>query len=179
MKIRIKKTNKPEGALRATPPIHATLLLTILTGTLTSCTPIRYITVEKNTETKTETIEIIRDTTIYIPSDQATAKALLECDSTGKILIKQIETLQGKLNAKANIRITGNTIIADCLCDSMKIYMQLKDRYQTTTTNTSETTVQWMEKELKWWQRCLIWMGAISILMIILSLIFMILKIKK
>jgi len=144
---------------------------------LSACSPIRYIT--KNTETKTQTVEVIRDTTIYIPPDHATVKALLECDSTGQILIKQIETLQGKLNARANIRIMGNTIVADCLCDSMRIYMQLKDRYQTTTTNISETKLQWMEKELKWWQRCLMWMGGISILAIIISVIFMIIKIKK
>ena len=173
MKIIIKKTNKPVGALRAT------LLLAIFIGLITSCTPTRYITVEKNTETKTEIREVVRDTTIYIPPDQATAKALLECDSTGQILIRQIETLQGKLNAKANIRIIGNTIIADCLCDSMQIYMQLKDRYQTTTTNTSETKIQWMEKELKWWQRCLIWIGGITLLTAIIFAIFMIIKIKK
>jgi hypothetical protein len=133
---------------------------------ITSCQSIRYVPVEKTTETITEIVEVVRDTTIYIPPDQAMVKAWLECDSTGQILIKQVETLQGKLNAKANIRIVDNTIIADCICDSLNIYMQLKDRYQTTTVNTTETKVMWMEKELKWWQKMLIWTGAISILAI-------------
>ena len=96
-------------------------------------------------------------------------KAWLECDSAGQILIKQIETLQGKLNAKANIRIVDNTIIADCICDSLNIFMQLKDRYQTTTVNTTETKVLWMEKELKWWQKMLLWTGGISLIAIIIG----------
>ena len=136
-----------------------------------SCGSIRYVPVEKTVETKTEIVEVVRDTTIYIPPDQATVKALLECDSAGQILIKQVENLQGKLNAKANIRIVENTIIADCICDSMEIYMQLKDRYQTTTTSTVETKVMWMEKELKWWQKALLWAGVIALIALIIGAI--------
>jgi len=145
--------------------------LTVLLVCFSSCQTIRYIPVEKTTETKTEIVEVVRDTIIYVPSDQATVKALLECDSTGQILIKQIQTLQGKLNAKANIRIVENTIIADCFCDSLSIYLQLKDRYQTTTTNTTETKVMWMDKELKWWQKMLLWVGGISLIAIIIGAI--------
>jgi hypothetical protein len=145
------------------------ILLASVACMLSSCQTIRYIPVEKTTETKTEIVEIVRDTTIYIPPDQATVKALLECDSTGQVLIKQIETLQGKLNAKANIRIVDNTIIADCICDSLNIYMQLKDRYQTTTVNATETKVMWMEKELKWWQKMLLWIGGISLIAIVIG----------
>jgi hypothetical protein len=149
------------------------ILLTVL---VSSCQTIRYVPVEKNTEIKTETVEIVRDTTIYIPPDQATAKALLECDSTGQVLLKQVETLQGKLNAKANIRIMDNIIIADCICDSLNIYLQLKDKYQTTTTNTIETKIQLVEKELKWWQKTLLWTGAIALFILF---IVTLLTIKK
>jgi len=144
------------------------ILFILLTCLINSCQTIRYVPVEKTTETKTEIIETIRDTTIYLPPDQATIKALLECDSAGQILIKQIKTLQGKLNAKVNIRIQDNTIIADCICDSLNIYLQLKDRYQTTTTNTTETKLMWMEKELKWWQKMLVWVGVFSLLAIVI-----------
>jgi len=151
-----------------------TIILTVLlsyglTVFFGACQTVHYVPVEKTTETKTEIIEVIRDTTIYIPPDQAMVKAWLECDSAGQILIKQIETLQGKLNAKANIRIVDNTIIADCICDSLNIFMQLKDRYQTTTVNTTETKVLWMEKELKWWQKMLLWTGGISLIAIIIG----------
>jgi hypothetical protein len=132
-----------------------------------ACQPARYIPVEKTTETKIEIVEVVRDTTIYIPPDQATIKALLECDSAGQILIKQIETLQGKRNAKANIRIENNTITADCICDSLNIYLQLKDRYQTTTNTTLETKIHPVEKELLWWQKTLLWAGAIFLLTIL------------
>jgi hypothetical protein len=160
--------NKPLTVLLS---YFLTLLLTA------SCQTIRYVPVEKTTETKTEIVEIVRDTTIYIPPDQATVKALLECDSTGQILIKQIQTLQGKVNAKANIRIVENTIIADCICDSLNIYLQLKDRYQTTNTNTTETKVMWLEKELKWWQKMLLWTGIISLIIIIIGFVLTLKKI--
>ena len=141
---------------------------------INSCQTIRYIPVEKTTETITEIVEVVRDTAIYIPSDQATVRALLACDSAGQILMKQVETLQGKLNAKANIRIKENTIIADCICDSMNIYLQLKDRYQTTNNSTVETKIQMVEKNIKWWQRTLMWCGAFGILSLCLSIIFII-----
>ena len=145
------------------------ILLTLLACLLNACNTIRYVPVEKSSETKTEIVEVIRDTTIYIPPDQATVKALLECDSAGQILIRQIETLQGKLNAKANIRIEANTIIADCICDSINIYLQLKDRFQTTTVSTTETKVLWTEKELKWWQKMLMWAGGISLVTVVVG----------
>lgn len=147
------------------------LLLTSAAYILNSCQTIRYAPVEKAVETKTEVVEIVRDTTIYLPADRAMVKALLECDSAGQILIRQVETLQGKLNAKADIRMVEHTIIADCVCDSMNIYLQLKDRYQTNTTNTTETKVLWKEKELKWWQKMLLWMGGISLIVITMGLV--------
>jgi len=160
MKIMMKKQITPK-ILTVLPSCAFMVLL------LSSCNTIRYVPVEKTTETKTEIVEVVRDTTIYIPPDQATVKALLECDSAGQILIRQIETLQGKLNAKANIRIEANTIIADCICDSINIYLQLKDRYQTTTVSTTETKVLWTEKELKWWQKMLMWTGGISLVVMV------------
>ena len=171
-----KIKTKPQSPLITTLQSYTlTFLLSYsLTFLASACQTIRYVPIEKTVETKTELIEVVRDTTIYIPPDQAIVKALVECDSTGQILIKQIETLQGKLNAKANIRIVENTIIADCICDSLSIYLQLKDRYQTTSVNTTETKIMWLEKEWKWWQRTLIWCGGFGIFILCFCIIFII-----
>jgi hypothetical protein len=168
--------NKKQFKTIALTVLQSYALTVLLVCLLNSCNTIRYVPVEKTTETKTEIVEVVRDTTIYIPPDQATLKALLECDSTGQILIKQVETLQGKLNAKANIRIVDNTIIADCICDSLNIYMQLKDRYQTTTVNITETKIQMIEKELKWLQKMLLWVGCISLIAITIGSVLILKK---
>jgi hypothetical protein len=112
---------------------------------------------------------VIRDTTVFIPADKATAKALLECDSLGNIRLKQLETLQGKLNAKTTINVKDNVVMVDCNCDSTRIYLQLKERYETV--NTSQNHIITVEKELAWWQITLMWTGAIAIILCLLILI--------
>ena len=140
-------------------------LILIMAAFLTSCGTVKYVPVEKITETITEIVEVIRDTTIYVSSDKATVNALLECDSLGSVMIKDIAVLQGKLNAKTSIIIKDNVITAECECDSIAIYAQLKDRYKTTTTSTSETKIQPVEiKEkkggIKNWHVILMCIGA-------------------
>jgi len=71
-------------------------------------------------------------------------------------------------------------IVADCECDSLNIYLQIKDRYQTITSSTVETKIQQVEKELKWWQRSLMWSGGFCILAMVFCIALIIKrKIKK
>ena len=139
----------------------------LLASCLVACKTVKHLPTEKITETRTEVVEVMRDTTVYVPADQATLQALLECDSSSKILVKEMEALQGKLNAKANIRIRDNIIFLECICDSTAIYLQLKDRFETTTTNKAEVRVVWKEKELRWWQKALMWVGGGLLLLVI------------
>ncbi len=151
------------------------IVLLCLLFCLLGCKTVKYVPVEKVVETKVEVKEIIRDTMVYIGTDHAMARALLECDSAGNVLIKRLETVQGKLNAKADIRIQDNELVAECTCDSLAIYLTLKERYEKISVNTEGTKVQIIEKKLQWWQTSLMWFGAICLFGLIA---FIILKIK-
>jgi hypothetical protein len=141
-----------------------------------SCKSVQYLPAEKTTETITEIKEVVRDTVIYIPADESTAQALLECDSAGKILVKEMAILEGKLHAKAKIIVKDNVVMAECQCDSVNIYLQLRDRYQTTAINTVEIVPQLIEKELTWMQKALIGLGAFYLVVIVIGTFLIIRK---
>lgn len=130
---------------------------------------------ENKIETKIEYREVIRDTTIFVPADRAIVTALLACDSLGNVYLKQIQTLQGNSSASANVIIRDNYITAECLCDSLNIYLTMKDRYYTENTNSVKTIVL-TTNILKFWQKALIYFGVISFLLNVLYLIF---KLRK
>lgn len=142
------------------------LLLAVIC--LSACKTMKYLPAEKIIETKTEIKEVLRDTTVYVPADQATINALLECDSLGNVLIKNIETLQGKLNARASLKIQDNKLTADCQCDSLAIYLQLKEKFEKVTTDTNKTKIIEKEKNLAWWQLTLMWAGGIFFIILII-----------
>jgi hypothetical protein len=148
-----------------------TIIFIVLTICLCGCKTARHIPV--TTEIKTEIKEVIRDTVVYVPADRATVTALLECDSVGNVLIREIETLQGELNAKATIIIKENVVTANCQCDSTAIYLRLKDRYEET--KIKEKIPVYVEKPLKWWQAAFMWAGIAAL---IVSIILITIKIK-
>lgn len=84
--------------------------------------------------------DIIQDTVFVTQQDSASFAALLECDSMGQVHMMHIKELQGRLNARLNVNIQDNTLLAECECDSLSIYMQLKHRF---------TTVEKVEKEIQ------------------------------
>lgn len=134
------------------------------------CRTVRYVPAEKVIETKTEVLEVVRDTTVYIPADTATLQALFECDSTGKVLIKQVEALHGKLQAKARILVRDSIVVLDCICDSMAIYLQVKDRYEVVTTASAEVRTEYTERALRWWQKALMWAGGLAAMTVVIAL---------
>ncbi len=156
-----------------------TILLLLVLLTSYSCKTRK---VETITETKIEYREVVRDTTVFVPADKATIKALLECDSLGNVYMKQIQTLQGKTSANANIIIKDNYITAECNCDSLSIYFTMKDRFFSSDKNTVETEIQYVEKELSAWQSLLQCFGmiffGISIAFVIFCIFWILRKLK-
>ncbi|MDD2345201.1 MAG: hypothetical protein PHY85_03555 [Bacteroidales bacterium] len=69
--------------------------------------------------------------------------------------MKQIRTLQGKTSANANIVIRDNYITAECECDSVSIYLTMKDRYYSSDSSTFKTELKYVEKSLSWFQKLL------------------------
>lgn len=97
---------------------------------LSACARKVYIPVR---ETVTET-ETIRDTVIRIEKDSAVFSALLECDSTGNVLLKQLLSLQSaqKYPLSAGATVKDNRLNVTARVDSMSIYLKLKDHYRQT-----------------------------------------------
>lgn len=146
-----------------------TILLLLVLLTSYSCKTRK---VETITKTVVEYREVVRDSTVFIPADRATVSALLECDSLGNVYMKQIRTLQGKTSANANIVIRDNYITAECECDSVSIYLTMKDRYYSSDSSTFKTELKYVEKSLNWFQKLLQGLGIALIGIIIAASLF-------
>lgn len=94
-------------------------ILIILIILFSSCAVSKKI--ETKIETKTEYIELVKDTTIYI-EDMAYFRAYLECDSVNNVVIKELENKAGKL-IKQNVKYIDKIIYVEAKIDSQKIYI--------------------------------------------------------
>lgn len=116
-------------------------LIAFFAVSLSSCRSQRLQT-ERNFETQTVYVETVRDTTIFTPADSSSLIALFECDSLNNVILKELTQLQGQRSSMSvSTKPIGKQlqIQADCICDSLSIYMQYKDRYLEK--NTKETEV--------------------------------------
>ena len=92
------------------------ILIILLFG---SCATTKKI--ETKTEIKTEYIELVKDTTIYI-EDMAYFRAYLECDSINNVVIKELENKAGKL-IKQDIKYIDKIIYVEAKIDSQAVYI--------------------------------------------------------
>ena len=91
------------------------------------------------TEVKEVVVEReVRDTIVTIAPDSASIKALLECDSAGNVLIKELQEEQGKnvalemaLKNKQNNKgeSVGATLEIDCKADSLQMIIDVQNEY--------------------------------------------------
>lgn len=76
--------------------------------------------------------EVIRDTVITTEEDSATIRARFECDSTNKVVMRELETLQGeRLKPSVHIQHTDNggaRVQFDCKEDSLRHEIELRER---------------------------------------------------
>jgi hypothetical protein len=94
-------------------------ILIILIILFSSCATTKKI--ETITEIKTEYIELVKDTTIYI-EDMAYFRAYLECDSVNNVVIKELENKAGKL-IKQNVKYIDKIIYVEAKIDSQAVYI--------------------------------------------------------
>lgn len=130
---------------------------------------------------RTEIIrEVVRDTTVVVQPDQAMVKALLECDSVGNVLIKQLTKYEaGERLKPPKINVSDNILTATSEIDSMSVYLTLKDRY----VERADTLkiIEMKEVEVNWlnsWQKFRLWIGNIVLILIPVGIYFKIKKIK-
>lgn len=114
------------------------LAVTLLAYMLTSCRTVVPCVVGTNTHDSVYVYVENTDTLIVIEPDSASMKALLECDSMGNVLLRELEQEQGR-NIAISASLKGNVMTVDCKQDSLQ---QLVNRmrevileYETNDTN--------------------------------------------
>ncbi len=114
--------------------------------------------------TRTETV---RDTVVHIAPDSAMVKALLECDSIGRIrMARLVEYEAGERMRPPRLDITDNILTASTEVDSMAIYLTLRDRLEqekTTVTDTRNTETIIEVNRPTAWQRICCWTVSLAI----------------
>lgn len=120
----------------------------------------------------------VRDTIVTIQPDSASIKALLECDSAGNVLIKELQEAQGKnVKLQAQLKNTnkGTAIVIDCKQDSLERVIALQNEKISELNNNKQTEiieVKYIPSFVKW----LAWVGAGAIL---LSVLWVVLKVYR
>ena len=137
--------------------------------------------VTEKTESVTETIH---DTVIMVQPDSSIIQALIQCDSTGRARLQEINALKESARLQQTISIEPEpkpykpaVITVKATVDSMGIYLTYKERYkETAQIQKIETIIEKEVNVLKWWQKLFIWLGSISTILIILTLVYALVK---
>ena len=104
----------------------------------------------------------VRDTIVTIQPDSASIKALLECNSAGNVLIKELQEAQGKnvaLQAQLKNTSKGTAIVIDCKQDSLERVIALQNEKISELSNNKRTEtieVKYIPDIVKWFA----WIGA-------------------
>ena len=140
--------------------IVAALCVAMLAWMLQSCKTNQPIV---QTEVKEVVVEKeVRDTIVTIAPDSASIKALLECDSAGNVLIKELQEAQGKnvaLQAQLKNTNKGTAIVIDCKQDSLERVIALQNEKISELSNNKQTEtieVKYIPDIVKWFA----WIGA-------------------
>jgi hypothetical protein len=149
--------------------IAAALLITAIVLMFSGCKAPPQIV----TETRTEIVEKVRDTIIYL-SDSGFLYAWIECDSAYQAKIAEVVPLPGKF-VEQKIVLKNNYIKVTATVDSAEVYARLKDRYQSDVKNETIIVKENYVTGFQWFQ---IWAARV-IALLILVFILLRLFIKK
>ena len=115
--------------------------------------------------------EVVRDTVIQVQPDSSILQALIQCDSTGRARLQEIQTLKESARLQQSIKMEADplpyqptVITVKATVDSMGIYLTYKDRFkESVETREIETIIEKEVNILHWWQKLLMWAGGIVI----------------
>lgn len=137
------------------------ILITLLAFLACSCRTRKSPT--RTRESKTFVKETIRDTVVSIPADRSSFRADLGVDQNGNTTIKEVLNAHvGKRARAPQVQIKDQVLKVDCLCDSMRIYLKLKDTH--ITDMLKETVFVPTEKALTAWQQVQLWLGRVLLI---------------
>ena len=143
------------------------LLTTLLV--LQGCCPKFYPQTTTTVEHIEVVKEIVRDTVIQVQPDSSILQALIQCDSTGRARLQEIQTLKESARLQQSIKMEADplpyqptVITVKATVDSMGIYLTYKDRFkESVETREIETIIEKEVNILHWWQKLLMWIGGI------------------
>lgn len=125
--------------------------------------------------------EIVRDTVVQVQPDSSILQALIQCDSTGRARLQEIQALKESARLQQSIKMESEplpyqptAITVKTVVDSMGIYLTYKDRFKESTEAREIEII--IEKEvniLYWWQKVLMWIGIVFSLLFALKLYFL------
>ena len=132
------------------------------------------------TEVKEVVIEReVRDTIVTTEPDSASIKALLECDSAGNVLIRELEEAQGKnLSLEMQLKqnkgnktdnTTGATLEIDCKADSLQMVIDVQNEHikeLNDIISKQREEVKYIPAIVKWFA----WIGAAAVLYVLLRI---------
>ena len=127
------------------------------------------------TEVKEVLVErTITDTIVTIAPDSASIKALLECDSAGNVLIRELEEVQGKNVSLAlalkNLKGKPTTLSVDCKQDSLEKVIALKDETIKELSNNKQTeTIE--VKYIPDFVKVFAWIGGGACLLVLIAIV--------
>lgn len=140
---------------------YSLILLTIIALLASSCRTLKSPTLHR--ESKTFVKETIRDTVVAIPAERSSFQATLGINDVGNPVIKEVLNVQTGKRAKVpKVQIKDQILQVDCLCDSMSIYLKLKDTHITDMLH--ETVYVPTEKPLTAWQQVQLWLGRVLLM---------------
>ena len=145
------------------------LLTTLLV--LQGCCPKFYPQTTTTVEHVEVVKEVVRDTVIQVQPDSSILQALIQCDSTGRARLQEIQTLKESARLQQSIKMEADplpyqptVITVKATVDSMGIYLTYKDRVkESVETREIETIIEKEVNILHWWQKLLMWAGGIVI----------------
>ena len=145
------------------------LLTTLLV--LQGCCPKFYPQTTTTVEHIEVVKEVVRDTVVQVQPDSSILQALIQCDSTGRARLQEIQTLKESARLQQSIKMEADplpyqptVITVKATVDSMGIYLTYKDRFkESVETREIETIIEKEVNILHWWQKLLMWAGGIVI----------------
>ena len=148
-------------------------LIVIIALFMTSCKAKKEVS---NTQIVQKEIirEIERDTVVKVEADSASIKALLECDSVGNVLLKQIAEYEaGKHVNPPKLDIQDNVLTAMVKVDSFGIFMTFRERYveRTDFMESQEREIVYVNR-LTGWQKFRVRLGDFVLIGIPIYVVF-------
>jgi hypothetical protein len=100
-----------------------------------------------------------------VPADSSLIVALLECDSLGNVLLKELMTLQGQ-RVRQDIMLRNNTITVGAYADSVLVHLKYRLIYerklQKAISDLKASVKVEKKKPPAFWLKFLAWSGAIA-----------------